>query len=93
MEMNEGSATSHPLRPLVPTYFNRSGNKGPFRLPGLAWDHPCCTVEPLPGHIRCRFDILAFEDHKVQLNDVKKGEITKDLARFPQLQLTLIACS
>ena len=35
--------------------FNRSGSKGAFRLPGPAWDHFRCTVEPSPGqwHTRC----------------------------------------
>ena len=34
--------------------FNRSGNKGAFRLPGATWDHFRCMVEPSPGHIWCR---------------------------------------
>ena len=34
-------------------YFNRSGSKGAFRLPGATWDHFRCTVEPSPGHIGC----------------------------------------
>ena len=35
-------------------YFNRSGSKGAFRLPRVTWDHFRCTVEPSPGHFRCR---------------------------------------
>ena len=34
--------------------FNRSGSKRAFRLPGATWDHFLWTVEPSPGHIRCR---------------------------------------
>ena len=30
------------------------GNRGAFRLPGEGADHVHCTVEPLPGHIRCQ---------------------------------------
>ena len=48
---------SHPLRPCV--FANRSRSKGVFRLPGpgAMWDHFRCTVEPSPGHIRCRADV------------------------------------
>ena len=45
---------SHPLRPLVCTLFTKGGNRRAFRLPGEGGDHFHCTVEPLPGHIRCR---------------------------------------
>ena len=41
-------------RPLVCAYSNGSGSKGALRLAGTTWDHFRCTVEPLPGHIRCR---------------------------------------
>ena len=41
----------HPSRPLVYAYFNRSGSKGAFSLPGATWDHFRCMVEPSPGHI------------------------------------------
>ena len=45
----------HPSRPLFYAYFHRCGNKGAFRLPGATWGRFRCTVEPSPGHIRCRF--------------------------------------
>ena len=44
---------AHPCVPVC-TYFNRSGNKGAFRLPGATLGHFRCTVEPASGHIRCR---------------------------------------
>ena len=46
---------SHPLRPLFCALFNRGGNRRAFRLPGEGGDHFHCTVEPSPGHIRCRY--------------------------------------
>ena len=45
---------SYPLRPLIFYYFSRGGNRRAFRLPGEGGDHFHCTVEPSPGHIRCR---------------------------------------
>ena len=36
-------------------YFNRFGSKGACSFPGATWDRFRCTVEPSPGHIRCRF--------------------------------------
>ena len=44
----------YPLRSLVCTLFNKGASRGAFRLPGAGGDHFHCTVEPLPGHIRCR---------------------------------------
>ena len=44
----------YPLRSLVCTLFNKGGSRGAFRLPGVGGDHFHCTVEPSPGHIRCR---------------------------------------
>ena len=41
--------------PLSSNLFNRDGNGRAFRLPGEGGDHLHCTVEPSPGHIRCRF--------------------------------------
>ena len=35
-------------------FFHMAGNRGAFRLPGATWDRFHCTVEPLPGHTRCR---------------------------------------
>ena len=63
--MNGRSATSHlartPRTPLTSPCSllsgYRSGSKGAFKLPGATWDHVCCTVEPSPGHIRCRFNL------------------------------------
>ena len=46
----------HPLRPSFCPLFNRGGSRRAFRLPGAGGDHFHCTVEPSPGHIRCRND-------------------------------------
>ena len=46
---------THPWRPLFYACYHGSGSKGAFRLPGVMWDRFRCTVEPSPGHIRCRF--------------------------------------
>ena len=43
-----------PLRSLVCTLFNKGGSRRVFRLPRAGGDHFHCTVEPSPGHIRCR---------------------------------------
>ena len=45
---------AHPSCTLRYAYSIRSGSKGPFRFPGATWDRLHCTVEPSPGHIRCR---------------------------------------
>ena len=45
---------AHPSRTLLYVYFNRSGSKELFSFPGATWDRFRCTVEPSPGHIRCR---------------------------------------
>ena len=34
--------------------YDRGGSRRAFRLPGAGGDHSHCTVEPSPGHIRCR---------------------------------------
>ena len=44
----------YPLRSLVCALFNKGGSIRAFRLPGAGEDHFHCTVEPSPGHIRCR---------------------------------------
>ena len=44
----------YPLRSVVCTLFNKGGSRRVFRLPGAIGDHLHCTVEPSPGHIRCR---------------------------------------
>ena len=58
MEMVGGSSVSYlartPCVPFFSTLFNRGGNRRAFRLPGKGGDHFHCTVEPSPGHIRCR---------------------------------------
>ena len=58
MEMIGGSSAPYlartPCVPLFCTLFNRGGNRRAFRLPGAGGDHFHCTVEPSPGHIRCR---------------------------------------
>ena len=56
--MNGGSSVSYlactPCVPLFCTLFSRGGNRRVFRHPGAGGDHFHCTVEPSPGHIRCR---------------------------------------
>ena len=53
-----------PLRSLVCTLFNKGGSRRASRLPGAGGDHFHCTVEPSPGHIRCRFLYsCTFQDH------------------------------
>ena len=58
MEMNGGSSAPYlacaPCVPLFCALFYRGGNRRAFRLPGAGGDHFHCTVEPSPGHIRCR---------------------------------------
>ena len=44
----------YPLRSLVCILFNKGGSRGAFRLQGAGGDHFHCTVDPSPGHIRCR---------------------------------------
>ena len=45
---------AYPSHPLICAYFDRAGNKERFRLPGAGGEHFHCTVDPSPGHIRCR---------------------------------------
>ena len=58
MEMIGGSSAPYlartPCVPLFCTSFNRVGNKERLDYQGRAGDHFHCTVEPSPGHIRCR---------------------------------------
>ena len=58
-KMNGGSSAPYlactPCVPLFCTLLDRGGNRRAFRLPGAGGDHFHCTVEPSPGHIRCRF--------------------------------------
>ena len=58
MEMNGGSSgpclACAPCVPLLCTSFNRGGSRRAFRLPGAGGDRFHCTVEPSPGHTRCR---------------------------------------
>ena len=48
-----------PCVPFFYNLFNKGGNRRAFRLPGEGGDHFHCTVEPSPGHIRCRSVISA----------------------------------
>ena len=59
MEMIGGSSEPYLARtPCVPlrvcTLFHRGGNRRGFTLQGESGDHFHCTVDPSPGHIRCR---------------------------------------
>ena len=58
MEMIGRSSASYlartPCVPLFSTLFSKAGNRKAFRLRGAGGDHVHCTVEPSPGHIRCR---------------------------------------
>ena len=55
MEMNGGSSVSYLAFPcFLPRLSRRGENRRAFRLPGEGGDHFSCTVEPSPGHIRCR---------------------------------------
>ena len=58
MEMIGGSSAPYlartPCVPLFCTLFNSGGNRGALDYQGRAGDHFHCTVEPSPGHIRCR---------------------------------------
>ena len=62
MEMIGANSASHlahtPCVPLFCTLFNRGGNRRVLRLAGEGSDHFHCTVEPSPGHIRCRETIV-----------------------------------
>ena len=57
-EMNGGSFAPYlartPCASLFCTLFSKGGTRRAFRLPGAGGDHFHCTVEPSPGHIRCR---------------------------------------
>ena len=45
---------AHPRVPFLMLIFIGLESKRAFRPPGAAWDRFRCTVEPSPGHIRCR---------------------------------------
>ena len=70
MEMVGGSSAPYlartPCAPLFCALFNRGGNRRASRLPGEGGDHFHCTVEPSPGHIRCRL-IQVFIDKQEHL--------------------------
>ena len=67
METNGRSSASYlTLTPCVPlfcstTLFTRGGNRRAFRFPGEGGDHFHCTVEPSPGHVRCRSEVCAIQ--------------------------------
>ena len=69
--MNGGSSAPHlactPCVPLFFTLFNRGGNRRAFRLRGAGGDHFHCTVEPSPGHIRCRIKSLFLGPNQVKI--------------------------
>ena len=46
---------AYPSHPLICAYFHRVGNKERFRLPGAGGEHFHRTLDPSPGHIRCRY--------------------------------------
>ena len=58
LEMNGRCSASYlactPCVPVFCTLFNRGGTRRASRLPGKGRDHFHCTVEPSPGHNRCR---------------------------------------
>ena len=64
METNGRSTASYLARTLCFPVFllldNKSGGKRGLKptLSGATWDHFRCTVEPSPGHIRCRILII-----------------------------------
>ena len=63
MDMNGESPASYlartPRVPLVMLNLITLESNASFILPKATWDHFHCPVEPSPGHIRCRFFILA----------------------------------
>ena len=58
--------------PLFAALFNRGGNRRAFRLPGEHGDHFHCTVEPSPGHIRCRKKQTKRPNTKKKKTNTKK---------------------
>ena len=72
--MNGGSSAPYPLRSLVCTLFDKGGSRRAFkfRLPGAGGDHFHCTVEPSPGHIRCRLIRATGKQAEVRANFSKK---------------------
>ena len=58
MEMNGGTSAPYlartPCVPLFVHYLMRVETEGLLDYQGRAEDHFHCTVEPSPGHIRCR---------------------------------------
>ena len=56
-----GSSASYlahtPCVPLFCTLFNKGGNRRAFRLPRAGGGSFHCSVDPSPGHIRCRRNI------------------------------------
>ena len=65
IEMFGGSSAPYlactPCVPLFCTSFNRVETEGLLDYQGRAGDHVHCTVEPSPGHIRCR-KVYTFRD-------------------------------
>ena len=70
-----------PLRPLVVYFFYLVlglGNKRAFSLSEATWDHFCCTVEPSPGHIRCRNQRFAFKGEDKNPKDCEAPKVLQD---------------
>ena len=90
MEMNGGSSAPYlartPCVPLFCTLFNRGGNRRVFRLPGAGGDHFHCTVEPSPGHIRCR--MIKLDIHKV--SGISDPGFWGDLCLAPQTPMVFV---
>ena len=74
-----GSSASYlartPCVPLFGTQFNGDGNRRAFR-PGEGGDHFHCTVEPSPGHIRCR-DVSEKVGYGMVVDGIAKSQALK----------------
>ena len=74
----------YPLRSLVCTLFSKRGRRGAFRLPGACGDHFHCTVEPSPGHIRCRKKNYCGDTPELEAKMAHKAWIREGLNREVQ---------
>ena len=87
-EVSRRTSLVPPLRSLVCTLFNKGGSRGAFRLPGAGGDHFHCTVEPSPGHIRCRVT------HRIGANPEKPDSVNfrrPDWRKFSELCVLLFS--
>ena len=101
-EMNGGSSASYlALTPCVllffsTTLFTRGGNRRAFRLPGEGGDHFHCTVEPSPGHVRCRSEVCAIQipcsrspkagHNKAGRSDVRNQRFEPDTGKMQKMR-------